>query len=243
MPYLPSRNGFYKINYIEFKEHFMKFQIFKRKSIQKNYIDRWISYLEKIDRQYQCAFDNNDETYLRRNCSENNEVFPQEIIFGKIIVMLQFQITNIKSSIQGAETITIPISKFKEGEGFHHTKTDGELYKLKEIPTVIIAEFYNSPLVDGYVIDGNHRLTSAIKNNYSKVNALILKEKDLSHLKEAFVTEWDYAFYIFINELNIIFNNLARQTVLSKDILEKSYLSIDSPETYKLDNYFLINNT
>ena len=75
------------------------------------------------------------------------------------------------------------------------------------------------------------------------MNALVLKEKELSYLKEAFVTEWDYAFYIFINELNIIFNNLARQTVLSKDILEKSYLSIESPETYKLDNYFFIKNT
>lgn len=75
------------------------------------------------------------------------------------------------------------------------------------------------------------------------MNALVLKEKELSHLKEAFATEWDYAFYIFTNEMNIIFNNLARYTVLSKDILKKSYLSIESPETYKLDNYFVIKNT
>lgn len=75
------------------------------------------------------------------------------------------------------------------------------------------------------------------------MNALVLKKKELSHLKEAFATEWDYAFYIFTNEMNIIFNNLARYTVLSKDILKRSYLSIESPETYKLDNYFVIKNT
>lgn len=236
MPYLPTTNQYYKFNYSDLENYFMKMQVFKRRTLQKNYIHRWMEYLEKIDRviEEECA-SNSSPANIYVNLDD--EIFPQNVTFDSINIKLHFNATNIDKFLKDREVLPISTSLFKYQEGIHFTKTDGKLYKLKGVPTVLLAEFYNNPFIKAYVVDGSHRLTSAISNGYSEVNAKIITEKELSHFKQGFATEWDYAFYLFINEMSIMHRYTTEHGEPEKVMLNNSYLSDGYYGYYKLDFY------
>ena len=214
----------------------MILRIFKRRGIQKQYLESWITFLKEIDLEYKQLYESQDEIGLRGDSKVYDEIFPQEFVFGEVKLYIQFRINKIVDLLADMRHRQIITRDFGYRKKYHFTKTDGTLYELKTAPSIIIAEIFVDPTIEGYVIDGNHRLTSAIANNYDIVQYKFIDEKTLSLNKQAFATKWDYVFYLFVNEIGLLYNDIQRNNTSIEDALKYSYLS-DEKYTYKLSNH------
>lgn len=92
--------------------------------------------------------------------------------------------------------------------------------------SIIIVPFTIDEAYKMLVVDGNHRITEAIKKGKKTINAYVL---DANWIVQGnpFCSEFDKMLYIFQNEMVAIATWIKRDGMLDKDAIKNSYFISD----------------
>lgn len=217
----------YSINYIDLMKHFETFPIFDNANLQKNYLNQWKTILKNADSKILQIFKTPKKLNNFLNLVMKEESFQQVTHFGKNTVILNF---NIEPLIEIAEhnkqyALEIPLTYFEKSRGFVTwtpiPQTDDRI--SKNIP-VLLAHFFNARTFSFLLIDGNHRVSQAIKNHDKTIKSLIIDPRDMLE-DNIFKSKFDKLFFIFQNELYYLFHCKKQYQMKDKELLLRSYLT------------------
>lgn len=230
----------YNIDYERLKEFYSSFPIFKNKNLQEIYIDRWLKEIKENERIVEEEVNTPEKLQKLMQkiwTSQEFEIFQQRLIFGSENILLHFRVSAINKIIDFdreslSNSVKVPISKFTDKNTqfiWHPVEINGS-FKAKNRPVIAV------PLLQGQynylVIDGNHRISSAIRKEEKNIDVLFVSEESVIDLK-ILASSFDYLFYIFNNELNHLANRRIRKNLPDEELLKLSYLS---DGTYKMNN-------
>lgn len=118
-------------------------------------------------------------------CSSRfDQCFEKTISIADHEVTFHFDIDAIDSIIKNNFLpVTVPLSKFEENINvlrtdniiYHKVDRENTLNHISSAP-IFIANIPTNPIVKGYVIDGNHRVTAAINNNALNIQSYFIDE-------------------------------------------------------------------
>ncbi len=227
MPFDFMKNKVYTINYDEIFNEIMEKKILSRVDIQTDYLRQWMLTLKKHDSILIKQFNSKKAImdYLVKVQSEP-EIFQLPIHWKCGTTYLHFRATIANEIVKKfySQSAEIPMEEFEgETQCIHWTKVEGDIEEYAASTQPILAVPYFSGKNNLLVIDGNHRLTYAVKHKFSHVRTLIISEQSVIEFK-IFSSSFDMMLYIFNNEL-IRFGNRTAEGY-NDDLLQlqKSYL-------------------
>ena len=197
----------YVIDYRGLSEELMELPIFHTKSIQNWYVKQWIKVLKEADEDSVASYFSLENAGLViKEKVEAPELFQLPVNWNLTSAYIHFRVSRIiqllkMSGIDEKNSITIDINEFITGERINWTKTDvDEIEDDKKKEPIIIVPFTIGETYRELVIDGNHRITSAIYSKLDSINAYCISSESLvnNHL---FGSRIDELLYIFQNEI------------------------------------------
>ncbi len=193
----------YDIDYQKMKYELMEMNIFHNKTTQQMYVDKWIATLMKADEDSVNSYFNphNQELILKEKL-EAPETFQTLVKMNSNDIYIHFRVSRIiqilkKCGITESDALEIEISEFKAHKIINWTETDAIVNR--EDP-IIVVPFTIGRTYKELVIDGNHRLSSAIKENKESVRAYYVMPEFLVG-NNLFSTTFDLLMYVFQNEV------------------------------------------
>ncbi|XZH53327.1 hypothetical protein ACSW8Q_17565 (plasmid) [Clostridium perfringens] len=240
MPFDFVANKKYKINYDSLFEEFNSQKILNNKVIQEKFLMLWFKYLREADELLLKSIEEKENKIkLKKLRISDVEIFKQTIHYKNNIISMHFNVSKINSNISNEFKNSFQIfdgKKFLENDRNVHW-TDVVLdknYKPSNEP-VLVVEFpcFNRRYL---VIDGNHRISYAIKNNKT-VKVLGLSVINLID-NEYFLSSFDMLYYIMINELNYMYNETISKNIDATYIIQKSFLNIFESKLKSKKNIF-----
>lgn len=229
MPFDFLDQTLYTINYEEILIKSIEIFPAKDKNSKYRYFKRWINLLKTSDDQCQNYVLNNEIKVMQ-------DILDSQIFQFKIpmydntnnIAGFHFNIDNVISKLKSVlsqkdlEGKSIPIDKFTEGESqIKWDKVSSTILRNNSLPLIIVPFLFGQ--FDYLLIDGNHRLTNAIKNKEKQIDAIFISNVVLQE-PQIFMSRFDQLFYFFNYEIvdfanKIYFDNLSFEQLLTKSLL------------------------
>ena len=193
----------YGINYPNMRKELMEMKIFHDKELQKMYIDKWVAELMEADKNSVTSYtDPNNQSMIMMEKMEAPETFQTIVNMQENELLIHFRVSRIiqmlqMSGITEADAIEISIDEFIDKKVINWTSTDSIVDR--EDP-IIIFPFTIGKTYKELVVDGNHRVTTAIQKKKKTVKAIIVDPNDavLNHMLSS---SFDELLYVFQNEV------------------------------------------
>ena len=229
MPFDFLNQTLYSINYEEVLIKSIDIFPVKDKNSKYHYFKNWINLLKTWDDQCQNYVLNNDITVMRG-------ILDSQIFQFKIPMYdntnntagFHFNIDTVISKLKSVlsqkdlEGLSIPIDKFTEDESrIKWDKVSSTILRNNSLPLIIVPFLFGQ--FDYLLIDGNHRLTNAIKNKEKQIDAIFISNIVLQD-PQIFMSRFDQLFYFFNYEIvdfanKIYFDNLSFEQLLTNSLL------------------------
>lgn len=227
---------YYSVDYEKLFEEFNKHKIIDDINLQNIYLSKWKDVLKKLDSVLLKEISNPNKKYqLMKTLELEPDVFQLPIYYGDVKIYVQFRITYVNRIMEPYNNNfdTVSISEFC-GEESQVQWTPLPIQRIREYSKVIknrleknepiiVVPFYNKQKYK-LVIDGNHRLTYLIENDYNEVKVLFIHEESVLDA-EIFVNGFDRNFYIMHNEFSHLQSLTCEGNLTAREVLAKSYLS------------------
>lgn len=217
-------NKQYQVDYDSMRSELSKLQIFHDKNLQQLYIDKWIEVLEEADSvSVKSFFAPQNAFLLVKERQEAPELFQTIVKMKSNDLLIHFRISRIIQAMQmvgisesNAEELNV--EDFISKQQFNWTQTDAT---NKRDDPILIVPFTLGKTYKYLVIDGNHRIATAIRNKQDKIKAIFLAPEFLVN-GNLFVSLFDKMLYIFQNEIVWI------GSFYNKNINDERYLITNS---------------
>lgn len=215
----------YNIDYEKMRIELMEMSIFHNKQIQKLYVDKWITELMEADKtSTNMYFDPANKVNIVQEKLEAPETFHTLVKYKNNNMYIHFRVSRINQLIkmQGlteSDAQEIGIEEFEQR--INWTETD----KLVERgDPIIIVPFTIGRYLKELVVDGNHRVTTAIKNKKKSIKAFPVSAQWLVD-NNLFSTSFDKLLYIFQNEVVWIGSFYNQMVADERILIAHSYFS------------------
>mgnify|MGYP007117051960 FL=1 len=193
----------YGMNYPNMRKELMEMKIFHDKELQQMYIDKWVAELMEADKNSVTSYtDPNNQSMIMMEKMEAPETFQTIVNMQENELLIHFRVSRIiqmlqMSGITEADAIEISIDEFIDKKVINWTSTDSIVDR--EDP-IIIFPFTIGKTYKELVVDGNHRVTTAIQKKKKTVKAIIVDPNDavLNHMLSS---SFDELLYVFQNEV------------------------------------------
>ncbi len=202
----------YKIDYLKWKKEFSNLKILRNHDLQEEYLDNWMKALLKADKASVEFFSKPQNLLLMaKERIEAPEIFQKAIIYGFNTVYVHFRVSRIIQAIEESgcaeeNAKDVDLNIFTETKRVDWTETECHS-GVKDNP-IIMVPFIIGANVQFVVIDGNHRITYAVKKGKNKIRCHNLDPQSLVDNK-FFCTDFDKLLYIFHNEVIWLGSNCA----------------------------------
>ncbi len=143
-------------------------------------------------------FETKPIAYVSNN---KDELYSRRFLIGSVELIINFNITYIKRFLldfnQPTKSINIKYFGLKNSPILYTSETYDEEHLKSNFP-VIIAPFKIFGISEYIVIDGNHRVSAKVQNNFTSVNSRIHKPNKTFE----FFFEYDRTLYFFLTSLS-----------------------------------------
>lgn len=231
MPFNFTNHEAYKVNYSNLFKHIMDSELLRDKDLQSIFINKWLEVLKEHD----TILLNNLNTpqkiaALKANILKSetdDEIFQQHIIFKDTSVFIHFRITPILHALNHANISTedikaIPLNNLIRSDSqFLWHDVDMPYSPTIENPIIIVP--YLNGQYNFLVIDGNKRISSAMRQNKKSINSVTLAEEYITD-SNFFSSSFDKLFYMFNNEIVNIGNQKHYNNLSDTDLIKLSVL-------------------
>lgn len=193
----------YGINYPNMRKELMEMKIFHNKELQQMYIDKWVAELMEADKNSVTSYtDPNNQSMIMMEKMEAPETFQTIVNMQENELFIHFRVSRIiqmlqMSGITEADAIEISIDEFIDKKVINWTSTDSIVDR--EDP-IIIFPFTIGKTYKELVVDGNHRVTTAIQKKKKTVKAIIV-DPNAAVLNHMLSSSFDELLYVFQNEV------------------------------------------
>lgn len=193
----------YGINYPNMRKELMEMKIFHDKELQQMYVDKWVAELMEADKNSVASYtDPNNQSMIMMEKMEAPETFQTIVNMQENELLIHFRVSRIiqmlqMSGITEADAIEISIDEFIDKKVINWTSTDSIVDR--EDP-IIIFPFTIGKTYKELVVDGNHRVTTAIQKKKKTVKAIIV-EPNAAVLNHMLSSSFDELLYVFQNEV------------------------------------------
>lgn len=193
----------YGINYPNMRKELMEMKIFHDKELQQMYIDKWVAELMEADKNSVTSYtDPNNQSMIMMEKMEAPETFQTIVNMQENELLIHFRVSRIiqmlqMSGITEADAIEISIDEFIDKKVINWTSTDSIVDR--EDP-IIIFPFTIGKTYKELVVDGNHRVTTAIQKKKKTVKAVIV-DPNAAVLNHMLSSSFDELLYVFQNEV------------------------------------------
>lgn len=210
--------------------------IYDNENLQKMYCERWIEELKFAD-QYLCnQLENaNEFEHLLSALEKEPQIYQQKLIFNSGLKFTEasifFRITYLINILRESEktnkekNIQYISLRYLNSEDCNIRWTH-EHYDKNYIPSeepIIICK-YMDKCTNSLVIDGNHRITYALKNKIENIKAYFLSPKTLIY-NNAMASKFDELLYILKNEISLLYNEKTLKHYDDEKLTSLSFLS------------------
>jgi len=220
----------YSIDYSKLFQHFSNLPILNNSQLQKAFIENWLKELKIHDKALVDALNSPEKikNYAEKSLAYNElEVFQQSLTMGDVEIFIHFrvsallQIINMHGPVESTKITLTEFTNEKTQYVWNPVETD-PTYPTNNEPVLIV------PLLNGQynflVIDGNHRVSSAVKAEFKYIETLTLAESSVIDL-EIFSSSFDKLFYTFFNEMGHLANKRNYENLTDNELLRFSYLN------------------
>ncbi len=193
----------YSIDYQKMRNELMELNIFNDKTIQQKYVDTWVNELMNADSiSVSSYFDPNNRELLLKEKLEAPEIFQALVKMKTNDMYIHFRVSRIIqmlkiNNVSEADAQDIEIGEFTSHRTISWTETEKNVENDKPI---IIVPFMIGKTYKELVIDGNHRITTAIREGKKYIKAFILSSQAVVENK-LLSSSFDLLLYVFQNEL------------------------------------------
>lgn len=193
----------YGINYPNMRKELMEMKIFHDKELQQMYVDKWVAELMEADKNSVASYtDPNNQSMIMMEKMEAPETFQTIVNMQENELLIHFRVSRIiqmlqMSGITEADAIEISIDEFIDKKVINWTSTDSIVDR--EDP-IIIFPFTIGKTYKELVVDGNHRVTTAIQKKKKMIKAIIV-DPDAAVLNHMLSSSFDELLYVFQNEV------------------------------------------
>lgn len=193
----------YGINYPNMRKELMEMKIFHDKELQQMYIDKWVAELMEADKNSVTSYtDPNNQSMIMMEKMEAPETFQTIVNMQENELLIHFRVSRIiqmlqMSGITEADAIEISIDEFIDKKVINWTSTDSIVDR--EDP-IIIFPFTIGKTYKELVVDGNHRVTTAIQKK-KKTGKAIIVDPNAAVLNHMLSSSFDELLYVFQNEV------------------------------------------
>jgi hypothetical protein len=227
MPFDFANNKTYTIDYKGIFNEIMEQKILSDRALQFNYLNQWITVLKQHDDILMEQFSVEERILeFAIKIQSEPEIFQLPIHWKSSTMFLHFRVTIANSIIKDyySKSEDIPIDEFQgKCQSIYWTKVEENVERYAGNNTPIITVPYLSGKCDLLVIDGNHRITHALKNNISNIKTMIISEQSVIE-QQIFSSSFDKLLYVFNNELCRFGNETMEGKNNDWNLIEKSYL-------------------
>lgn len=193
----------YGINYPNMRKELMEMKIFHDKELQQMYVDKWVAELMEADKNSVASYtDPNNQSMIMMEKMEAPETFQTIVNMQENELLIHFRVSRIiqmlqMSGITEADAIEISIDEFIDKKVINWTSTDSIVDR--EDP-IIIFPFTIGKTYKELVVDGNHRVTTAIQKKKKMIKAIIV-DPNAAVLNHMLSSSFDELLYVFQNEV------------------------------------------
>lgn len=193
----------YSINYLNMRKELMGMKIFHNKELQQLYVDKWVAELMKADKKSVISYtDPKNQSIIMKEKLEAPETFQSIVKMQENEMYIHFRVSRIiqmlkNSGIAEADAIDISIDEFIEKKIINWTGTD---FLVDREDPIIIFPFTIGKTYKELVVDGNHRVTTAIKKKKKIVKAIIV-DPNAAVSNHMLSSLFDELLYVFQNEV------------------------------------------
>lgn len=233
MPFDFLSHNLYTINYEEFLTKSIEIFPAKDKNLKYQYFKKWINLLKTLDDQCQNYVLTNELKVMQNIL--NLQIFQFKIpIYDNTsnIAEFHFNIDNVIAKLKfvlsqkDLKGISVSIDKFVENDSqIKWDEASSTVLRSNSLPLLIVPFLFGQ--FDYLVIDGNHRLTNAIKIQEKQINAIFISSVVLQD-QQIFMSRFDQLFYLFNYEIvhfanEIYYDNLPFEHLLKKSLLNTHF--------------------
>jgi len=221
----------YFIDYSILENFYSSLPILSNTHLQTQYIKSWLTKLEQSEKMLNNAMDSPEKIRNHSNKVQKlNEIwaFQQLHNVSKQEIIIHFRISLLNKIIDEykifEQSTKISINKLTVNNSRYlwTPQKISDDYPVNPRPILIVPYFQGQ--YNGLVIDGNHRLTTAVANSNESIDALFFTEGSIIEQK-IFSSHFDMLFYIFNNELNHIYIKRMHENLTDTELLNLSYLN------------------
>ena len=192
----------YGINYPNMRKELMEMKIFHDKELQQMYVDKWVAELMEADKNSVASYTDPNNQSMIMEKMEAPETFQTIVNMQENELLIHFRVSRIiqmlqMSGITEADAIEISIDEFIDKKVINWTSTDSIVDR--EDP-IIIFPFTIGKTYKELVVDGNHRVTTAIQKKKKMIKAIIV-DPDAAVLNHMLSSSFDELLYVFQNEV------------------------------------------
>lgn len=193
----------YIINYSNMRRELMEMEIFHDKELQKMYVDKWVAELMEADKNSVDSYtDPKNQSMIMKEKMEAPEIFRTIVKMKENEMFIHFRVSRIiqmlhMSGITESDAIDISINEFIDKKSINWTGTED--FIDREDP-IIIFPFTIGETYKELVVDGNHRVTTAIQKKKKIVKAIIV-DPNAAELNHMLSSSFDELLYVFQNEV------------------------------------------
>lgn len=216
----------YSVDYQKLRAEMMNLKLFHQEDIQRRYVDTWISTLEKADRNtVKSYFSPSKQSLFLQEMQEAPEIFQTVVKMQGNEMYLHFRVSRIcqtleMSGIHEDYSQDFEVEEFKEHKTINWTET---VDTVKRDDPILIVPFTIGSTYKLLVIDGNHRITTAIRQDKKSIKGIVLDPTALVE-NQLLSTQFDIYLYVLQNEVVWIGSEYPNTNSFDENkLLEKIY--------------------
>jgi len=193
----------YEIDYQKLRIELMEMDIFRDKSLQQMYVDKWVAELMLADTDSVKSYlEPNNQELIKKEKQEAPETFQTLVKWKDSDIYVHFRVSRIKQMLEKAGVTEADAQEIALEEFAAHKRirwTETEDVAEGETP-ILMVPFTIGETEKNLVIDGNDRITTALKNKKKSIKAITINPEGLikNHLLSS---SFDLLYYIFQNEV------------------------------------------
>lgn len=223
----------YSIDYNDVLESNLEqcYKVFDQKSAAYIYVSRWIKLLKGYDKLAESEFKSLTPQQWQDVLYKLDEIFVQDVSFSKTKILVHFSVASIKALISNNEVeniklnpIKMPIELFTKSDSIIRWNPVHIDKSMAFNSDPIVISIFIGPNKPYLVIDGNHRISIAIKEKRNYIVAYIFGSGIYIN-KRLFASTFDLCYYALHNELTFLNEYKQNNRISDKDLMKMSYLS------------------
>lgn len=193
----------YDIDYQKMRNELMELNIFHDKNIQQKYVSMWIGELMNADSiSVNSYFDSQNRELLLKEKLEAPEIFQTLVRMKNNDMYIHFRVSRIiqmlkMNKVTKADAQDIEIDEFTSHRTIIWTETEKT---VENDDPIIIVPFTIGKTYKELVIDGNHRITTAIRARKKIIKAFIVSPYTIV-ANNLLSSIFDLLLYVFQNEV------------------------------------------